>query len=75
MQEALDPQVPTLFIRLRPTTERALYVAFVIALFVFGIAILLYAQLSWLFVVVLAVLTAWLLIRQEIWETIGLAKS
>jgi len=63
MQEALDPRVPTLFIRLRPATERALYVAFVIALFVFGVAILLYAQLSWLFVVVLAVLTVWLLIQ------------
>ena len=63
MQEALDPQVPTLFIRLRPTAERALYVAFVIALFISGVAILLYAQLSWLFVVVLAVLTVWLLIH------------
>jgi len=63
MQEALDPQVPTLFIRLRPTAERALYVAFVIALFISGVAILLYAQLSWLFVVVLAVLTVWLLIQ------------
>jgi len=63
MQEALDPQVPTLFIRLRPTAERALYVAFVIALFIAGVAILLYAQLSWLFVVVLAVLTVWLLLQ------------
>jgi geranylgeranylglycerol-phosphate geranylgeranyltransferase len=63
MQEALDPQVPTFFVRLRPTAERALYVMFVIALFVSGIAILLYAQLSWLFAVVLAVLTVWLLIQ------------
>ena len=63
MQEALDPQVPTLFIRLRPTAERALYVAFVLALFISGVAILLYARVSWLFVVVLAVLTVWLLIQ------------
>ena len=63
MQEALDPQVPTLFIRLRPTAERALYVAFVLALFISGVAILLYARISWLFVVVLAVLTVWLLIQ------------
>jgi len=59
--EALDPTIPALFARPRPTTERALYVAFVFALFVAGVAIFLYAQLSWLFVVVLAVLTAWLL--------------
>ncbi len=61
MQEALDPQVPALFVRPRPTTERALYVALVIAVFVVGVAIYAYAQLSWLFVVVLAVLTALLL--------------
>jgi len=56
--EGLDPSIPALFIRPRPTTERALYVASVIAVFFVGIAILLYAQLSWLFVVVLAVFTA-----------------
>jgi hypothetical protein len=38
--------------------ERALYVASVIAVFFVGIAILLYAQLSRLFVVVLAAFTA-----------------
>ncbi len=59
--EALDPTIPALFIRPRPTTERALYVVFAIGVFVFGIAIFLYAQLSWLFVVVLAALTALLL--------------
>jgi 4-hydroxybenzoate polyprenyltransferase len=57
-QEGLDPTTPALFIRPRPTTERALYVVFTIALFFVGVAIYLYAQLSWLFVVVSAVLTA-----------------
>jgi 4-hydroxybenzoate polyprenyltransferase len=61
MQEALDPQVPALFVRPRPAIERMLYGMFAIALFVSGVAIFLYAQLSWLFVVVLAVLTVWLL--------------
>ena len=56
--EGLDPSIPALFIRPRPTTERALYVASVIAVFFVGIAILLYAPLSWLFVVVLAVFAA-----------------
>ncbi len=59
--EGLDPNIPALFIRPRPTTERALYVASVIAVFFVGIAILLYAQLSWLFAVVLAVWTVVLL--------------
>lgn len=56
-QEGLDPTIPALFIRPRPTTERVLYVVFAIALFFIGVAIYLYAQLSWLFVVVSAVLT------------------
>jgi len=56
--EGLDPTIPALFIRPRPTTERALYVASVIAVFFVGIAILLSAPLSWLFVVVLAVFAA-----------------
>jgi len=59
--EGLDPNIPALFIRPRPTTERALYVASVIAVFFVGVAIYLYAQLSWLFVVVLAVFTAGIL--------------
>jgi 4-hydroxybenzoate polyprenyltransferase len=63
MQEALDPQVPTLFVRPRPAVERMLYVAFVFTLFVSGVAIFLYAQLSWLFVAVLALLTVWLLLQ------------
>jgi len=54
-QEGLDPTIPALFIRPRPTTERALYVVFAIAVFFVGVAIFLYAQLSWLFVVVSAV--------------------
>ena len=60
-QEGLDPTIPALFIRPRPTTERALYVVFAVAVFFVGVAIFLYAQLSWLFVVVLAVLTAGIL--------------
>jgi 4-hydroxybenzoate polyprenyltransferase len=59
--EALDPIIPALFIRPRPAVERALYVASVIAVFFVGIAILLYAQLSWLFVLVLAAFTTALL--------------
>jgi 4-hydroxybenzoate polyprenyltransferase len=59
--EALDPSIPALFIRPRPTTERALYVVSVIAVFFVGIAIFLYAHFSWLFVVVLAAFTAALL--------------
>ena len=57
-QEGLDPTIPALFIRPRPTTERALYVVFAVAVFFVGVAIFLYAQLSWLFVVVSAVRTA-----------------
>jgi 4-hydroxybenzoate polyprenyltransferase len=57
-QEGLDPTIPALFIRPRPTTERALYVVFAIAVFFVGVAIYLYAQVSWLFVVISAVLTA-----------------
>jgi 4-hydroxybenzoate polyprenyltransferase len=57
-QEGLDPTIPALFIRPRPTTERALYVVFAVAVFFVGVAIYLYAQLSWLFVVVSAVRTA-----------------
>jgi geranylgeranylglycerol-phosphate geranylgeranyltransferase len=59
--EGLDPNIPALFVRPRPTTERALYVALVIAVFFIGVAISVYAQLSWLFVVALAVLTVALL--------------
>ncbi len=58
-QEALDPAIPALFIRPRPTTEQVLFVVSVIVMFIFGVAIYLYAQLSWLFVVALAVLMAW----------------
>ncbi|HXY88791.1 MAG TPA: UbiA family prenyltransferase [Candidatus Acidoferrales bacterium] len=57
-QEGLDPTIPAFFIRPRPTTERALYVVFAIAVFFVGVAIFLYAQLSWLFVAVSAVLAA-----------------
>ena len=43
----------------------ALYVASVIAVFVSGEAIFVYVQLSWLFMAVLAMLTAWLLIQAK----------
>jgi geranylgeranylglycerol-phosphate geranylgeranyltransferase len=59
--EALDPTIPALFVRPRPATERALYVASVISVFFVGIAILLYTQLSWLFVIILAAFAAVLL--------------
>jgi len=59
--EGLDPTIPTLFVRPRPTTERVLYVVSAIAVFFVGVAIYLYAQLSWLFVVVLVVITAMIL--------------
>jgi protoheme IX farnesyltransferase len=58
--EGLDPTIPALFIRPRLTTERALYIASVIVMFLFGVTIYLYAQLSWLFVVAVAVLMAWM---------------
>jgi len=59
--EGLDPTIPALFVRPRPTTERALYVVSVIVMFLFGVVIYFYAQISWLFVVALAVLMAWIL--------------
>ncbi len=63
--EGLDPTIPALFIRPRPTTERALYVVSVIIMFLFGVAIYIYTQMSWLFVVALAVLMAWLLTQAK----------
>ena len=63
--EGLDPNIPALFIRPRPNMERALYIASVIAVFFVGVAIMLYAHLSWLFVVVLAMFTAFLLTLQK----------
>ncbi len=63
--EGLDPAIPALFVRPRPTTEQALYVMFVIAVFVFGIAIYVYAQLSWFFVVVLAAFAAAILTQAK----------
>jgi 4-hydroxybenzoate polyprenyltransferase len=59
--EGLDPTIPALFVRPRPTTERALYVVSVIVMSFSGVAIYFYAQLSWLFVVALAVLMAWIM--------------
>jgi 4-hydroxybenzoate polyprenyltransferase len=63
--EGLDPTIPAFFIRPRPTTERALYVVSVIVMFLFGVVIYVYAQISWLFVVALAVLMALLLTQAK----------
>jgi 4-hydroxybenzoate polyprenyltransferase len=63
--EGLDPTIPALFVRPRPTTERALYVVSVIVMFLFGVAIYFYEQLSWLFVVALAVLMALILTQAK----------
>ncbi len=59
--EALDPAILAPFVRPRPTTERALYVVSVIVMSLFGVAIFFYAQLSWLYLVALSVLMAWIL--------------
>jgi 4-hydroxybenzoate polyprenyltransferase len=63
--EGLDPTIPALFVRPRPTTERALYVVSVIVMFLFGVTIYAYAQLSWLFVVALAVLMGLILTQAK----------
>ena len=57
--EATD-KVPhkALFVQLRPSSEMVLYVAAVIIALFIGILIIVYAQVSWLYVVVLAVMTA-----------------
>jgi 4-hydroxybenzoate polyprenyltransferase len=48
--EGRDPEIPALFVRPRPTTERTLYVASILVMFFVGIAIFFYAQLSPLYV-------------------------
>jgi uncharacterized membrane protein len=63
--EGLDPTIPALFVRPRPTTEKALYVVSVIVMFLFGVTIYAYAQLSWLFVVALAVLMGLILTQAK----------
>jgi hypothetical protein len=64
-QEGLDPTIPALFIRPRPTTERALYVVFAFAVFFVSVVVYLYAQISWLFVAVSAVNMAVTLTRTK----------
>ncbi len=60
--EATDKvPVKALFVQLRPFTEMVLYVAAVIIALFIGILIVLYAQVSWLYVVVLAAVTAYAL--------------
>ena len=60
--EATDKvPVKALFVPLRPFTEMVLYVAAVIIALFIGILIVLYAQVSWLYVVVLATVTAYAL--------------
>ena len=58
--EGLDPTIPALFVRPRPTTERELYVVSVIVMFFFGVAIYVYAQLSRLYLVALTILMVWI---------------
>jgi heme O synthase-like polyprenyltransferase len=60
--EGLDPAIPALFVRPRPTVERTLYVVSILVIFVVGIAIFFYAQLSPLYLVALTILVAWILI-------------
>lgn len=60
--EGLDPAIPALFVRPRPTAERTLYVVLILVMFVIGIAIFFYAQLSPLYLVALTILVAWILI-------------
>jgi 4-hydroxybenzoate polyprenyltransferase len=62
--EGLDPAIPALFVRPRPTAERTLYVVSVLVMFVVGIAIFFYAQLSPLYLVALIILVAWILIYE-----------
>ncbi len=57
--EATDKvPVKALFVPLRPFTEMVLYVAAVISSLFIGILIIVYAQVSWLYVVVLVAVTA-----------------
>ena len=50
--------VKALFVQLRPFTEMVLYVAGVIIALFIGILIVFYAQMSWLYLVVLVAVTA-----------------
>jgi 4-hydroxybenzoate polyprenyltransferase len=59
--EALDPTIPALFVRPRPTTEQAIYVVLVIIWFLLALWICLYAHLSWLFLVPASLFTTRLL--------------
>ncbi len=61
VNEAFDLAIPALFVRPRPSTERALYVIAYIITFFTGMAIFFYAHLDWLYLVVLTALTAWVL--------------
>ncbi|MGZ4848662.1 MAG: UbiA family prenyltransferase [Halobacteriota archaeon] len=60
--ESLDPAIPALFVRPRPSTERVLYAASILVMFFAGVAIFFFAQLSLLFLVPLSALTAWTLV-------------
>ena len=63
--EGLDPAIPALFVRPHPTTERTLYVVAILVMFLVGIAIFFYAQLSSLYLVALTTLVAWILIQAK----------
>jgi heme O synthase-like polyprenyltransferase len=64
--EALDPTIPALFVRPRPTTERAIYVVAVIVMFFISLWIFLYAHLSWLYLVPVTVFTVWILTKAKV---------
>jgi len=57
--EATDKvPVKPLFVQFKPFTEMVVYVASIIISFFIGVLIVFYAQLSWLYLIVLAVITA-----------------
>ncbi len=63
--EGLDPSIPALFIRPRPTAERTLYVVSILTMLFVGITIFFYAQLSLLYLIALTILIAWILIQAK----------
>ncbi len=60
--ESLDPAIPALFVRPRPSVERALYAASILVMFFAGVAIFFFAQLSLLYLVALSALIVWTLV-------------
>lgn len=63
--EGLDPGIPALFVRPSPAAETTLYIVSIVVMFVVGIAIFFYAQLSPLYLVALTILIVWILIQAK----------